>query len=241
MKRLAKKFVRWSVRIKVFSLPWRIFEAVVIYALHSKKKVVISYADPERGKVIDLIGKIKQETGMLMDDNEAYQIFMAVKRTNKIKGEIAEVGVYKGGSARLICEAKGDRPLHLFDTFEGLPKVDKVDSPWFYKGKYAACLNDVKSCLKEYKNVYFYKGMFPATAGLLEDKQFSFVHLDVDTHQSTLDCLKFFYPRMDQGSVLISHDYFSAAGVRKAFDEFFGEKREPIIELPGSQCLIVKI
>ena len=241
MKRLAKKFVRWSLRIKAFSLPWRIFEAVVVYALHSKKKVIISYADPERGKVIDLIAKIKQETGMLMDDNEAYQIFMAVKRTNKIKGEIAEVGVYKGGSARLICEAKGDRTLHLFDTFEGLPKVDKGDSPCFYKGKYAACLNNVKDCLEEYKNVYFYKGMFPSTSGPIEDKKFSFVHLDVDTHQSTLDCLKFFYPRMDQGSVLISHDYFSAAGVRKAFDEFFDEKREPIIELPGSQCLIVKL
>jgi hypothetical protein len=46
---------------------------------------------------------------------------------------------------------------------------------------------------------------------------------------------------MGQGGVLISHDYTSAAGVRKAFDEFFNEKREPIIELPGSQCLIVKL
>jgi O-methyltransferase len=241
MKRLAKKFVRWSVRIKVFSLPWRIFESIVIYALHSKKKVVISYADPERGKVIDLIDKIKQGTGMLIDDNEACQIFMAVKRTEKIKGEIAEVGVYKGGSARVICEAKGDRSFHLFDTFDGLPKVSKVDSPWFFKGQYAACLNDVKSCLEIYKNVHFYKGVFPATSGPIEDKTFCFVHLDVDTYESTLDCLSFFYPRMGQGGVLISHDYTSAAGVRKAFDEFFNEKREPIIELPGSQCLIVKL
>jgi len=38
-----------------------------------------------------------------MEINEAYQIFMAVKNTRKIKGDIAEVGVYRGGSARIIC------------------------------------------------------------------------------------------------------------------------------------------
>jgi hypothetical protein len=241
MKRLAKKFVRWSVGVKIFSLPWRILEAIVVYALRSKKKIVISYTDPERRKIIDLIGKIGEETGFLIDDNEACQIFTAVKGTERIKGEIAEVGVYKGGSARVICEAKGNRFLHLFDTFEGLPKVSKVDSPWFYKGQYAACLDDVRSCLAMYKDVHFYKGVFPTTADSVEDKTFSFVHLDVDTYRSTLDCLSFFYPRMSQGAVLISHDYTSAAGVRKAFDEFFTEKKEPIIQLSGSQCLVVKL
>ncbi len=49
------------------------------------------------------------------------------ERTEKIKGELAEVGVYKGGSAKLICEAKGNSILHLFDTFEGLPNVGEND------------------------------------------------------------------------------------------------------------------
>lgn len=45
---------------------------------------------------------------------------------------------------------------------------------------------------------------------------------------------------MTKGGVIISHDYPSAAGVKKAFDEFFKDKPEPIIQISGSQCLVVK-
>lgn len=39
----------------------------------------------------------------------------------------------------------------------------------------------------------------------------------------------------------MSHDYIWAIGVRKAVDEFYKNKQEPIIEMSGSQCLIVKV
>ena len=42
---------------------------------------------------------------------------------------MAEVGVYQGVSAKLICEAKGDKELHVFDTFEGLPDKSGTDVP----------------------------------------------------------------------------------------------------------------
>ena len=156
------------------------------------------------------------------------------KKPKKIKGDIAEVGVYKGGSAKLICEAKGDKPLHLFDTFEGLPKVSKFDDRKLLKGMFNAPLEDVKRIiLKKYRNVFFYKGLFPETAQLVKNKLFSFVHLDVDLYKSTKSCLEFFYPRINKGGIIISHD-FGLRGVRKAFDEFFKDKPELIIEIPGS-------
>ncbi|MEW6183994.1 MAG: TylF/MycF/NovP-related O-methyltransferase [Bacillota bacterium] len=67
------------------------------------------------------------------------------------------------------------------------------------------------------------------------------VHLDVDIYKSTLDCLDFFYSRVNTGSVILIHDYVQAAGVRKAFDEFFSNKPDLIIELPGLYCLMVKV
>lgn len=204
------------------------------------RMVVLFYNDPDRSKVFDLINSIKQETVMLLGNSEAYQIYMAAQRTHKVAGDIAEVGVYKGGSAKLICEAKGERPLHLFDTFEGIPEVADIDHG-LYKGKHAAVFEAVKDYLKGYEAVNFYKGLFPGTAEPLKDSTFSFVHLDVDTYSSTADCLDFFYPRMNRGGVILSHDYTTRAGVRKAFDEFFGDKPEPIIEMSGSQCLIVKV
>lgn len=230
---------KYAIRVKV--LIHKILTKLAQHTISKKRITCLHYNDPHRRDVIDLINSIKRDVEMVLSINEAYSIYMAVKNTRKIPGDAAEVGVYKGGSAKLICEAKEDKPLHLFDTFEGIPKISSIDSTNFYTGQYVACLGSVRNFLKIYSNVYFYKGVFPSTSDPVKDKQFSFVHLDVDTYESTFQCLEFFYPRMVRGGVIISHDYINSCGVRKAFDEFFEGKVEPVIELSGSQCLIEKI
>ncbi|MCX6686097.1 MAG: class I SAM-dependent methyltransferase [Methanoregula sp.] len=200
------------------------------------------YGCTDRKDFSRALKKIRSETELLLEDIEAYHIYMAVKRTHKVPGDIAEVGVFKGGSAKIICSAKGDRALHLFDTFEGLPKVDEVDLVWpFYEGKFATSCEDVMDYLATESNVFFYKGIFPGTSEPVKDRSFSLVNLDVDTYESTKKCLEFFYTRMSPGGIIISHDYITAPGVQKAFDEFFSDKLEPVIETAGSQCLVVKV
>jgi O-methyltransferase len=200
------------------------------------------YGCNERKAFAKQLSTIRSETELLLEDIEAYHIFMAVKRTQKVPGDIAEVGVYKGGSAKIICSAKGDKTLHLFDTFEGLPKVDDIDMVWpFYEGKFAASFDDVKNYLKNDSNVHFYKGIFPDTSDPVKDTKFSMVNLDVDCYESTKLCLEFFYSRMSPGGIILSHDYITAPGVKKAFDDFFDSLPEPVLETAGSQCLVVKI
>ena len=75
---------------------------------------------------------------------------------------------------------------------------------------------------------------------MFRNRRFSFVHLDVDLYQSTLDCLNFFYPRLSLGGIIISHDYTTAEGVDLAFDEFFSNKPETPMELIGYQVMVVK-
>ena len=207
--------------------------------IYSRRKEIVPI-----GETSDLISKIKKEVGVLLSVNEARQIYLAVISTKKVPGDVAEAGVYQGGSAKLICEAKGDKTLHLFDTFEGLPDIGEFDGSSyndpFCEGQFKSSLEDVKHYLAGYKNVYFYKGLIPSTFGHVKDKSFSFVHLDVDLYESTLNCLKFFYPRMSRCGVIISHDYPGAFGVTKAFDEFFEDKPEPLIRVTDNQCLIVK-
>jgi len=213
---------------------------LVMHRIVAKKNGVIVFYNDEYAN--NLIKQIKKETDFLLGDNEGHQLYMAVKNTSKIVGEIAEVGCYSGGSSKLICEAKGDKSFYIFDTFTGLPELTKHDtSENFVEGSFFVPLNLVKEYLSGYRNVHIYKGLFPSTSKPIEDKRFSFVHLDVDLYESTLDSLKFFYPRLNRGGVLISHDYAQLSGVRKAFDEFFKDKPEPIIEMSGTQCLIVKI
>ena len=177
---------------------------------------------------------------MVLLDPEAYAIYTAALRTAKVPGDIAEVGVYKGGSARLICEVKENRALHLFDTFEGLPECTEWD-PDFRAGGFAAGFEQVSRYLAPFPNVHLHRGLFPETARGLEHLRFSFVHLDVDLYQSTRDGLEWFYPRMNRGGILISHDYVNAEGVRKAFDDFFADKPECLLELAGTQVAFSKL
>ncbi|MFC1707356.1 TylF/MycF/NovP-related O-methyltransferase, partial [Planctomycetota bacterium] len=85
---------------------------------------------------------------------------------------------------------------------------------------------------------------FARMSGALESvDSFSFVNLDVDLYQCTSDALKFFYPRVSRGGMMLSHDYLytPAPGVKQAFDEFFADKPESVIPLWDTQCLVVKL
>lgn len=214
---------------------------IIKKVVDSKNGALIFYNDKERAAVINLIKQVRRENIMLLQTNEAYQLYMLVKNTKKLNAGIAEVGCFMGGSSKIICEAKEDKEFDVFDTFEGLPELNEFDDAYqFQKGQYSASYEFVKSYLGKYSNVQLYKGFFPDTGGTIEHKKFSFVHLDLDLYESTLASLKFFYPKMVQGAVLISHDYTTSPGVSRAFEEFFMDKPEPIIEMSGTQCLIVK-
>ena len=101
--------------------------------------------------------------------------------------------------------------------------------------------NWVQEFLQGYPRVYLHKGIFPDAAQGLEKMPYSFVHIDVDLYESTKACLEYFYPQLTPGGILISHDYSILAGVKMAFTEFMRDKRERLIELPTTQCMIVKL
>ena len=241
VSRLAATGVSWITGFTILSPVRNMLWSVLTYVL-AKKHMMIEPANNEsaRAPVLELIRQVRMETQMILLDTEAYNVHMGVRQTAKVPGEIAEVGVYKGGSAKLIAEAKGERTLHLFDTFDGLPDSGDGD-PLFQRGQFPSSVDKVKAYLATYPNVHFYKGLFPDTAGPVKDKQFSFVHLDVDIYESTAAALAFFYPRMAKGALLVSHDYMWAEGVKRAFDEFFADKPEPVLELGGSQCAFVRV
>lgn len=189
---------------------------------------------------MDLVTRVKEERPFLLRHVEVCNLINALTATANIRGDIAEVGVAFGGSAKIICTFAANRSLHLFDTFEGLPEPTLKDNSKYKSGQYACSLESVAQYLAEFR-VEFHKGYFPFTAEAVKDHVFSFVHLDVDLYEGTLASLQFFYPRLSPGGILISHDYLLADGVKAAFMEFFANKPEPVLELIGDQCMIVKL
>lgn len=186
------------------------------------------------------IRDMRRECRSLTTANESFLVFSIAAAQSRLDGAMAEVGCYEGGTARMICQGKGSRALHVFDTFDGLPEPRGHERNTHARHQYAAGMEKVRELLRPFPNVHLHKGLFPETAGPVEDLRFSFVHLDVDLYQGTLDCLDFFYPRMLPGGIMLSHDYSVLAGVRRAFDEFMDGKPEGLIELPTTQCMVVK-
>ena len=144
-----------------------------------------------------------------------------------IDGSAAELGVYRGDFAKLINHFFPDKKLYLFDTFEGF---DKRDTDFDLKaGLRPRTPTDFSQTSEELvlgkmehpENCIVRKGWFPDTAEGVDDT-FCFVSLDADLYQPIFAGLKFFYPRLVHGGVIMIHDFNNSqyGGSRKAVKEF---------------------
>jgi len=147
-----------------------------------------------------------------------------------IPGDMAELGVYRGGSALILgrVAALQDRTLHLFDTFAGMPTVGPFDQ--HLPGDFRASLQEVRAALRGLP-VKFHVGVFPHLK--LPPGPFCFVHLDCDLKQSYADGLAYFWPRLSSGGRLVLDDYEvpSCPGATLAVREFF----EPLGIYPNAE------
>jgi O-methyltransferase len=169
----------------------------------------------------------------------------------QIQGDMAELGVYRGLSARLIHHYLPERKLYLFDTFTGFDERDvnaelaatgrKTDRTAFSQ---TGVRNALANIAPLNANVEVFPGFFPESApAFLARQKFAFVHLDADLHDPILAGLSFFYGKVVPGGFLLVHDYNSWLGARKAVTEFFRDKPETPIPMPdkSGSALILKL
>ena len=179
---------------------------------------------------------------------ETWNVGCRLKIYIQDRGEIIEFGTFKGGSAAvLLQESKDEKYLHLFDSFQGMPDVNIQDN-FHKKGDFADTqATQVQRGLEKFGNNFeLHVGFFADTIPEIEASrpgiQFSLVHIDADLYESILDALKYCYPRMASGAIIVFDDYGSPTclGAKKAVDEFFENKPETVMQLSGPQygCVI---
>lgn len=206
-------------------------------------KAVVNISGDDARADLDLVNRVRGSTPLLLGAVPALQLLACVRATRNVPGAVAEAGVFAGGSARLICEAKGDRALHLFDVFETLQEEPAIGSPGaaavrsHFQDLHAREA-DVKRTLASYRGVSFHTGVFPETTAAVAHALFSFVHLDLDLEAGTLAALEFFYPRLAPGALLVADD-FGSAPIQAAFRAYFRSRAATIIALPWSQGIVV--
>lgn len=201
-------------------------------------------ADADK-KFYDIYKNINDRS--LLDIKKAYFLYCFARQTAELPGDVAELGVYRGAGSRIIYEAIDNKKksFYLFDSWEGLPKsVTDGDENWEEGELDEADIDEVKQFLPE-KEFIFVKGFFPqslSTIDIPDDKKFSFMHLDMDLHTSTIDALNHFYTKMVKGGIIIFDDYgvLACQGLKHAVDNFFKDKPEHPIPLLTGQGLIIK-
>lgn len=176
----------------------------------------------------------------LVDPIRCFMLYQLARASRTLAGDVAELGVYRGGTGRLLSMVLPDKPAHLFDTFDGMPERDRRYDPAAYSREFLSdtSLEEVRGYLSDRPNVQLHAGTFPETAKGLEDRRFSFVHIDADIYPSTLAACEFFYPRMTPGGVMLFDDYGNCPGVIQATEKFFGDKRELPVYLATGQGLV---
>ncbi len=158
----------------------------------------------------------------------------------QVAGDIAELGVYKGYTARLIHHYMPEKILHLYDTFQGFDVRDvkeeiKVKGRKPRKNHFSDTSVEGVLRLINSKNgrVRVHQGFFPESALKSQEKnRYCLVHLDADLYAPIMAGLHYFYPRVVSGGFILVHDFNAWPGARTAVSEFFQDKPENPIPMP---------
>ena len=190
-------------------------------------------------------------------------------KRDEVPGDFAELGVYKGESARIIHKMDPSRKFHLFDTFEGFRVEDLQDesgeaADYTSRNFADTSLELARRTIGGNQNLIFYPGHFPESlvTGLeflvnLDDAtkparksddlrlttnvwQLALVNLDADLYNPTKAALEYFYPLLSPGGVIFIHDYnYKWPGIKKAADEFVTAIPESLVMVPDMEGTVM--
>ncbi|MGE0351081.1 TylF/MycF/NovP-related O-methyltransferase [Hydrogenophaga sp.] len=189
-----------------------------------------------------------------------YNTLQFLRLVRSMEGSVAECGTFKGLGSFMFCHTLREsdpsydgRDFHIFDSFEGLsePKAqDQIQDTrvgttgvaYMGAGSFHGGLDHVRQALSEFPAIEYHKGWIPESFKNLPERQYRFVHIDVDLYEPTRDSLEYFYPRLREGGVIVCDDYahLQWPGARRALDEYCDPKGITVLCLTTGQGVIIK-
>ncbi len=172
-----------------------------------------------------------------------------------IRGAFVECGVWRGGCAAILAYVAHtrdrSRPIHLFDSFEGLPQPIPADGPRGpqFAHRLVAGKEEVQHLLfdllrLDQNKISIHQGWFDETVPRLCEAigPIALLRLDGDFYESTKTCLEHLYGNVVPGGFVIIDDYAAWPGCQAAVDEFLAAQSQPIRLVPIDQdgCFFVK-
>lgn len=150
----------------------------------------------------------------LVDIYRCHELWSLVQRTRRIAGGVVEIGVWRGGTAAILCAANQKvRPgevVQLFDTFEGVVNAVPGRDTRYRGGEHADASESGVRVLLEHlhlPNFQIGAGVFPDETGAALAQHIRLCHVDVDTYGSAKACIDYVWPRISIGGSMIFDDY----------------------------------
>jgi O-methyltransferase len=198
-----------------------------------------------------MIRSIRSSGPLFYPIEKCFVLYQLARRSFLLPGDMAECGVYKGGTAELLAWVLASRKvgaskLHLFDTFTGPPDTCIPERDYDSPGDFSdTSIEGVQKRLRTYAALCeFHKGIIPDTfAEVMEVSRYSFVHIDVDIYPAVRDCCEWFWPRLTPGGVMVFNVYGAYPyrfAAKAAVDEFFAKHVDQLLYLPTGQAVAIK-
>lgn len=177
-----------------------------------------------------------------------YRTYELALSQRNIDGDYVECGVAAGAQIIAMLHAVGaSKVIHAFDSFQGIPLPCNQDDqipgirkltpeeiqqlPDAGKQKLESSGVTVVSVdeflvhlsgagVASKMNLIIYEGWFEETMQVANIEKISLLRLDGDLYNSTITCLKYLFPKVVDGGVVIIDDW-QLSGSRKACDDYF--------------------
>lgn len=175
--------------------------------------------------------------GKILSHYELYKI------ANDIPGSIVECGVFKGNSLARFAMLRDlfgntySKKIIGFDTFGKFPKTKFTDDLRFRTkliddaGEQSISKEQLMKVLKHKgvdKNIDLVKGditkTLPNYVNSHPGLKISLLNVDVDIYEPVVTILKYLYPKVTKGGIVILDDYGVFPGETKAVEEYFKNK-----------------
>lgn len=183
-----------------------------------------------------------------------------------VEGDLVECGVWKGGCAIAMLLAQRvafgavKRPVHLMDSFEGMPLPQLRDGPAAiaYQAHPDAatyrdnCRADMEGVIATLSSLGFRERDFTIWHGAFERtlpfvaraaSRIAVLRIDCDWYASVRPCLEALVPLVKWGGTVIVDDYFAWDGCARAVHDYLAIVDKPyrLQSLPDKSCAFFEV
>jgi O-methyltransferase len=199
---------------------------------------------------MDAVGGARQSPSDLSKLWRLHTYCWAISTALAVDGDLVECGVFEGLYAATALGTLGaaiepTRTFYLYDTFQGLDARYATEHEIEMSGtdfSAAGLEESVRSRFAPWPNVKVIAGTVPDVLHSDAPEHVAFLHLDMNSAKAEIAALEFFYDRIPDGGVILLDDFGRSEyrAMFEAYERWFGDCGQRILELPTGQGMIIK-